>query len=134
MRSLSNESFMGYQIHHVDYPLQPHAVLFSNEVEKITVEMVNDAVDYMIGIIAKKNPLIEKYQTAKKVLRTAKMILMNKQVASRPSGTDLKTAVDVIKEIKNQMAASIEEKEHNEWSASICKLVIDGFGYSNSWQ
>lgn len=46
--------FMGYKVHkNIEY-FTPNTVLFSNGTSSITVEMANDALDYALGIIAKK--------------------------------------------------------------------------------
>lgn len=122
-----NESgFMGYKIN-IKYFL-PNTVLFSNEKERITVAMIKDALDYILGIIATRNPLIEPYKTAKTVFGVLKMILENKN-PSKPSKTDMKTTVDVLKEIADLSAKSELEKEQNARYAFLCKLMIDGFGY-----
>lgn len=119
--------FAGYKIHQLTYPLQPHMVLFSNGVEDITVTIANDALDYMLSIIAQRYPIVGKYKTVQTVFRAIKMILMNKQPSTKPSKEDLKTSVDVIEEIKNQAARSDKEKEYNSRCAFVCKLVINGF-------
>lgn len=44
--------FMGYKINkNIKYFL-PNTVLFSNEKERITVTMIKEALDYILGIIA----------------------------------------------------------------------------------
>ncbi len=101
--------------------------MFSNEKERITVAMIKDALDYILGIIATRNPLIEPYKTAKTVFGVLKMILENKK-PSKPSKTDMKTTVDVLKEIADLSAKSEWEKEQNARYAFLCKLMIDGFG------
>lgn len=91
-----NESgFMGYKINRNIKYFLPNTVLFSNEKERITVAMIKDALDYILGIIATRNPLIEPYKTAKTVFGALKMILENKN-PSKPSKTDMKTTVDVL--------------------------------------
>lgn len=48
-----NESgFMGYKINRNIKYFLPNTVLFSNEKERITVAMIKDALDYILGIIA----------------------------------------------------------------------------------
>lgn len=123
-----NESgFMGYKINRNIKYLLPNTVLFSNKKERITVAMIKDALDYILGIIATRNPLIEPYKTAKTVFGALKMILENKN-PSKPSKTDMKTTVDVLKEIADLSAKSEWEKEQNARYAFLCKLMIDGFG------
>ena len=124
---MNDTFFAGYKIHQLTYPLQPHTVLFSNGVEDITVTIANDAIDYMLSIIAQRYPIIGKYKTVQTVFRAIKMILMNKQPSTKPSKKDLKTSVDVIEEIKNQVAKSDKEKEYNSRCAFVCKLVINRF-------
>lgn len=119
--------FMGDKINkNIKYFL-PNTVLFSNEKERITVTMIKEALDYILGIIAIQNPLVESYKTAKAVFSAMKMILENKK-PSRPSKTDMKTTVDVLEEITNLSAKSEWEKEQNARYAFLCKLMIDGFG------
>ena len=123
-----NESgFMGYKINRNIKYFLPNTVLFSNEKERITVAMIKDALDYILGIIATRNPLIEPYKTAETVFGVLKMILENKK-PSKPSKTDMKTTVDVLKEIADLSAKSEWEKEQNARYAFLCKLMIDGFG------
>lgn len=75
-----NESgFMGYKINKNIKCFLPNTVLFSNEKERITVAMIKDALNYILGIIATRNPLIESYKTAKTVIGAMKMILENKK-------------------------------------------------------
>lgn len=122
-----NESgFMGYKINkNVKYFL-PSTVLFGNEKERITVAMIKDALDYILGIIAIQSPLTESYKTAKTVFSAMKMILEN-QKPSKPSKADMKTTVDVLEEITNLSAKSEQKKEQNARCAYLCKLIIDGF-------
>ena len=122
-----NESgFMGYKINkNVKYFL-PNTVLFSNENERITVAMIKNALDYILGIIATRSPLVESYKTAKTVFDAMKMVLENKR-PSKPSKEDMKTTVDVLEEITNLSAKSEWEKEQNARYAFLCKLVIDRF-------
>lgn len=89
--------------------------------------MIKDPPDYILSIIATRNPLIEPYKTAKTVFGALKMILENKN-SSKPSKTDMKTMVDVLKEIAVLSAKSEWEKEQNARYAFLCKLMIDGFG------
>lgn len=105
----------------------PDTVLFSRGTDYITVSMVNNVLDYVLGAIALKSPLSESYKKAKTVLSVIKMRLCNKQF-SRPSKKDLETTVDVLKEIFNTNAESDQQKEHNERCALICKLLINSFG------
>lgn len=119
--------FMGYKINRNIKYFLPNTVLFSNEKERITVAMIKDALDYILSIIATRNPLIEPYKTAKTVFDALKMILENKK-PSKPSKTDMKATVDVLKEIADLSAQSEWEKEQNARYAFLCKLMIDGFG------
>lgn len=117
--------FMGYRIHYNTGLYLPNTVLFSKEDLKITVSMAKDAVDYILSMIALKNPVIEKYKKAKVVFSGMKMILENKQ-PPKISKEDAKTAVDVLEEITNMTARTDAEKEQNARCAFICKLLIDG--------
>lgn len=123
-----NESgFMGYKINKNVKHFLPNTVLFSNENERITVAMIKNALDYILGIIATRSPLVESYKTAKTVFDAVKMVLENKR-PSKPSKEDMKTTVDVLEEITNLSAKSEWEKEQNARYAFLCKLVIDRFG------
>ena len=124
---MSNFYFMGYKIHKNTKHFLPNSILFSNEKGHITVAMAKDALDYILSIITTRNPLAESYNTAITVFNALKMILDNKKPA-RPSNADMKTAVDVLKEIADLSAKSEEEKEGNAKAAFVCKLLIDGFG------
>ena len=56
---MNEPGFMGYKINkNVKYFL-PNTVLFSNENERITVAMIKNALDYILGIIATRSPLVE---------------------------------------------------------------------------
>ncbi len=123
---MNEPGFMGYKINkNVKYFL-PNTVLFSNENERITVAMIKNALDYILGIIATRSPLVESYKTAKTVFDAMKMVLENKR-PSKPSKEDMKTTVDVLEEITNLSAKSEWEKEQNARYAFLCKLVIDRF-------
>lgn len=123
---MNEPGFMGYKINkNVKYFL-PNTVLFSNENERITVAMIKNALDYILGIIATRSPLVESYKTAKTVFDAMKMVLENKR-PSKPSKEDMKTTVDVLEEITDLSAKSEWEKEQNARYAFLCKLVIDRF-------
>lgn len=124
---MSGSGFMEYKINKKVKYFLPNTVLFSNENERITVAMLKDALDYILGIIAIESPLVEPYKTAKTVFSAMKMILENKK-SSKPSKMDMKTTVDVLEEITNLFAKSEWEKEQNARYAFLCKLMIDGFG------
>lgn len=116
----------GYTIHSRPKNFLPSTILFSNEQENITVEMAKTALDYIVGQIARRNPLLETYKKAKTVFETLKMILENK-TPKHFSKDDAKIAIDVLEEIKNENARSENEKLYNSQMAFWCKLVIDGF-------
>lgn len=97
---MTDQYIMGYTIHLNTAYFTPDAILFSRETDCITVSMVNDVLDYVLGVIALKSPLTKSYKKAKTVLFTIKMGLSNMQM-SRSSKKDLKTTVDVLKEIFN---------------------------------
>ena len=60
-----SSNFMGYTINNdVPYFL-PNTVLIHGERVRITVSMAKDAVDYILGLIALKNPLVDDYKKAK---------------------------------------------------------------------
>ena len=116
----------GYTIHSRPKNFLPSTILFSNEQENITVEMAKNALDHIVGQIARRNPILETYKKAKTVFEALKMILENK-TPKHFSKEDAKIAVDVLEEIKNENARSENEKLYNSRMAFWCKLVIDGF-------
>lgn len=124
---MDNTYIMGYKVNRNIKIFLPGTVLFSKGEEQITVAMANDFLNYILGILARKNPLIESYKKAKKVFSALKMIFDNKR-PPRPSKEDVKTAIDVLEEIKNMSANSDAEKMYNARCALICKLMINNFG------
>ena len=124
---MNEPGFMGYKINKNVKHFLPNTVLFSNKNERITVAMIKNALDYILGIIATRSPLVGSYKTAKTVFGAMKMILENK-MPSKPSKGDMKITVDVLEEITNLSAKSEWEKEQNARYAFLCKLVIDRFG------
>lgn len=124
---MSDRYFMGYKINTNIKHFLPNTVLFTKNDEKITIAMAQDAVDYILGVLARKNPLIDAYKKAKTVFSAIKLILENKQ-PPKMKKDDVKVAVDVLEEILNMTAKSDAEKEHNARCALLCKLLIDGFG------
>lgn len=123
---MSDNYFMGYKVNtNINYYL-PNTVLFTKNDEKVTVAMAKDAVDYVLGVLARKNPLIETYKRAKTVFSAIKLILENKH-PSRITKDDLKVTIDVLEEIKNISAKSEAEKEYNARCTFVCKLLIDRF-------
>ena len=123
---MNEPDFMGYKINKNVKHFLPNTVLFSNKNERITVAMIKNVLDYILGIIATRSPLVESYKTAKTVFDAMKMVLENKR-PSKPSKEDMKTTVDVLEEITNLSAKSEWEKEQNARYAFLCKLVIDRF-------
>lgn len=122
---MSERYFMGYKvITGIKYFL-PNTVLFTKKDEEITVAMAKDAVDYILGVLARKNPLIDTYKKAKTVFSAIKLMLENKQ-PSRVTKEDVKVAIDVLEEIQNLYAKSDAEKEYNARCALLCKLLVDG--------
>ena len=122
---MSDRYFMGYKFHTGIKHFLPNTVLFTKNDEKITVAMAQDAVDYILGVLARKNPLIDTYKKAKTVFSAIKLILENKQ-PSKIAKDDVKVAIDVLEEIQNLSAKSEAEKEHNARYALLCKLLVDG--------
>ena len=102
----------------------PKHVLFNDGVKDITVDMAIEALDYMISQISLKNPIFNDYKKAIMVLKSLKMIL-NNNIPPKLSKEDLKTAVDVIEEVKNSFASSEKEKQYNAEMAIRCKMVIE---------
>lgn len=122
---MSDRYFMGYKVNTGIKHFLPNTVLFTKNDEKITVAMAQDAVDYILGVLARKNPLIDTYKKAKTVFSAIKLILENKQ-PSRVTKEDVKAAIDVLEEIQNLYAKSEAEKEYNARCALLCKLLVDG--------
>lgn len=122
---MSDRYFMGYKINAEIKHFLPNTVLFTKNDEKITVAMAQDAVDYILGVLARKNPLIDTYKKAKTVFSAIKLMLENKQ-PSRVTKEDVKAAIDVLEEIQNLYAKSEAEKEYNARCALLCKLLVDG--------
>lgn len=122
---MSAQYFMGYKVNVGIKHFLPNTVLFTKNDEKITVAMVQDAVDYILGVLACKNPLIDTYKKAKTVFSAMKLILENKQ-PSRVTKDDVNVAIDVLEEIQNLYAKSDAEREYNARCALLCKLLVDG--------
>lgn len=120
-----SDQFMGYIIHRVAV-FQPNTVLFTKENETITVSILQEALNYMIDAITKKNPALAQYGVALKVLRAVQIRLTNGQ-PRKPSKNDLKVACDVLSEIQKENAMTEEQKDRIDASASLCKLFIEGF-------
>ena len=117
--------FCGYTVHKLPSCLYSNTPLFSKQGETITVQIAKDALDYILGQIARKNPVIASYKKGKMVFESLKMVLENK-TPKQITKDDIKTAIDVLEEIKNERANSEGEKLHNAKMAFLCKLVIDG--------
>ena len=124
---MSDRFFMGYKVNTGIKHFLPNTVLFTKNNEKITVAMAQEAVDYILGVLAHKNPLIDTYKKAKAVFSAIKLILENKQPA-KVTKEDAKVAIDVLEEILIKTAKSEIEREYNARCALLCKLLIDGFG------
>lgn len=122
---MSDRYFMGYKVNTGIKHFLPNTVLFTKNNQKITVSMAQDAVDYILEVLARKNPLIDTYKKAKTVFSAIKLILENKQ-PSRVTKEDVKAAIDVLEEIQNLYAKSEAEKEYNARCALLCKLLVDG--------
>ncbi|WP_270644924.1 hypothetical protein [Merdimonas faecis] len=122
---MSDKYFMGYKVNTGIKYFLPNAVLFTKNDEKITVAMAQDAVDYILGVLARKNPLIDTYKKAKMVFLAIKLMLENKQ-PSRVTKDDVKVAIDVLEEIQNLSSKSETEKEYNARCALLCKVLVDG--------
>lgn len=118
--------FMDYKVNTNIKHFFPNTVLFTKNDVKITVAMAQDAVDYILGVLAHKDPLIDAYKKAKTVFSAINLILKNKQ-PPRVTKEDVKITIDVLKEIQNLSAKSEAEKEHNERYALLCKWLIDRF-------
>lgn len=102
---MQNRNVFGYTVHTSITHFTPNTVLFSCGSDRITVSMVNNVLDYVIGYIAVNSSLSESYKKAKTVLTVMKMRLCNKQL-SQPSKKDIEITVDVLKEIFNTKAKS----------------------------
>lgn len=122
---MSDQYFMGYKTNTGIKYFLPNTVLFTKNDEKITAAMAQDAVNYILGVLACKNPLIDTYKKAKTVFSAIKLMLENKQ-PSRVTKEDVKAAIDVLEEIQNLSAKSEAEKGYNVRYALLCKLMVDG--------
>lgn len=122
---MSDNYFMGYKINTNIKHCYPNTVLFTKNDVKITVAMAQDAVDYILGLLAQKDPLIDAYKKAKTVFSAIKLILENKR-PPRVIKEDVKSAIDVLEEILNLSAKSDVEKEYNARCALLCKWLVDG--------
>ena len=107
--------------------LPPSTVLFSNATNSITVAIANDVLDYVLSIIARKNPMLDAYNKARKVLVSLKKRLANQQPL-RCTKQEWITAIEVMEGVMNENAKSEEEKENTARGALICKLLISEFG------
>ena len=56
---MSDRYFFGYKVNTDIKHLLPITVLFTRNDEKITVAMAQDAVNYIVGVLARYKPLIE---------------------------------------------------------------------------
>ena len=122
---MSERYFMGYKVNTGIKHFLLNTVLFTKNDENITVAMAQDAIDYILGVLARKNLLVDTYKKAKTVFYAIKLILENKQ-PSRVTKEDVKVTIDVLEEIQNLSAKSEAEKEHNARCALLCKLLVDG--------
>lgn len=75
---MSDRYFMDYKVNTGIKHFRHGTVLFTKNEEKITVAMAQDAVDYILGVLARKDPLIDAYKKAKTVFSAIKLILENK--------------------------------------------------------
>lgn len=124
---MNDRYFMGYKVNtNVKYFL-PDTELFTKNNVKITVAMAKGVVDYILGVLADKNPLADSCKKARTVFLAIKLILENKR-APRVTKSDVKVAIDVLEEIHNLSAKSDAEKEYNAECALICKWLVDGLG------
>lgn len=121
------QRIFGYVVHKLPHHILPSTPMFSNEKGTVTAEMIKDTLDYIIKVIAMKDPMVETYKKARMVFTALRMRLENKT----PQGITkeaAKIAIDVLKEILNEHAASDKEKLFNEEKALWCKLMIERHG------
>ena len=116
---------MGYIVHPVR-EFHSNTVLFSKGIERITVAMLQGALGQMISIISQKEPALERYAVALKVLRAVQTRLTNQQV-KRPSREDLKTACEVLKEVQKEHAETQMQRDRIDTAASWCMMFIECF-------
>ncbi len=116
---------MGYIVHPVR-EFHPSTVLFSKGIERITVAMLQGALGQMISIISQKEPALERYAVALKVLRAVQTRLTNQQV-KRPSKEDLKIACEVLKEVQKEHAETQMQRNRIDTAASWCMMFIECF-------
>lgn len=115
--------FMGYTFHRPT-EFRPNTILISRDNQTITASMAQEAVEHMISVIAKKNPIIGRYNIARKVLRAIRVRLANGQ-PRKPSKKDFEVACDVLNEILKENAVTEEQKDRIDAAAFRCKLLIE---------
>ena len=123
---MSEAYICGYRVHEFVHPFTPSAVLFSNEKDNITVSMVDNALSYVLSIIAIQDPAVERFKRAKTVFSAIKLILMNQQ-PMKPRVRDIKIAIDVLEEITNMRVKSEKDKQDNARYAFICRIIVSRF-------
>lgn len=119
-------TWMGYTIHKRPKIYQSSTILFSNEYENVTVQMIQELLQFMMSKVRQKNMLSEERRKILKVLNAFKLILENK-TPQRLQKEEMKMAVDVIEEIKNENASCEFDIVRNKWMAILCKMMIEVF-------
>lgn len=124
---MNNGYFMGYRVNTNIKYYRPNIVLFTKDNVNITVAMAQDAIDYILGVLARKDPMSDAYKRAKTVFSAIKLILKNEQ-SPKITKDDVKVAIDVLEEIQNLSAKTDAEKEYNARGALMCKWLVDRWG------
>lgn len=88
--------------------------------QTMAMAMLQDVLDR----ISSKNPELERYKVAQKVLQAFQKVLMNQRVPS-PSKDELKTTLDVLCEIKKENVMTQAQKDSIEAQTEWYKLLLE---------
>lgn len=119
--------YFGYEVHKRPKFLTKDTVLFSNENETITVQMLINGLNYILTKIAMQSLPLNVYKTVRKVILACKMLL-NNQTPNNFSKADAKLTIEAIEVMMDNSAKSDSDREYNAKMALLCKLII------NTWK
>lgn len=111
-----NNQFIGKP----EYPPTPPFPNMPFPTQTMAMAMLQDALNH----ISSKNPALERYKVAQKVLQASQMVLMNQRVPS-PSKDELKTTLDVLCEIKKENVMTQAQKDSIEAETEWYKLLLE---------
>ena len=120
---MKSKTYLGYYFN-PNHNFQSGAVIFWKDDNKITVGMLQSALDYALDILANEDNNLERIKTTITVLKFLKVVLSNKKM-HKPSKEDFKTTLDVITEIANKDTTDEKKKQKNKDMCFCCKLMID---------